>query len=301
MKLFSHYIEHQVKNHTTIKNWENRLIGDRLSYAYRDTVYDSNTYPSNLHYHDYYELVIFISGNTRYLCEGSVYYPKCGDVIIIPPGNFHMSAINCEKTHYIRHVFYFYPSVFDSIGQNILTEFLSRTDKSTLLSFSSAEKTKKLTELLEQLNTSFKTDLPIEEALRLSYLIQIFYLFNYGECAFKNEISTLPENVLAIQKYIDENFADISSASQVAEHFYYSREYVSRLFKKHFDTPISDYITKRKVEKSRSLISQDMALTDIAFRVGFGSISSFIRAFHSVTGMSPSEYRKLQKEINHKK
>jgi AraC-like DNA-binding protein len=54
---------------------------------------------------------------------------------------------------------------------------------------------------------------------------------------------------------------------------------------------------KRRVAKCQELILQDMPFIDIAYQVGFGSLSTFIRAFRSVTGMTPSEYRKLRKEV----
>ena len=125
MKLLSHYIEEQMKMRSDFANWTNHIIGDDLLYSYRDTVYDRRTYPSDLHYHDYYELVILEEGNIQYICDGSIYHPRCGDIILIPPGKFHMSAINCEKTHYKRHVFYLYPSAFDSIGHSALVSFLA--------------------------------------------------------------------------------------------------------------------------------------------------------------------------------
>ena len=59
MKLISHYIEQQKKRYPEITNWKNHIISDRLSYSYRDTVYDRGTYPSDLHCHDYYEFIIF--------------------------------------------------------------------------------------------------------------------------------------------------------------------------------------------------------------------------------------------------
>ena len=96
---------------------------------------------------------------------------------------------------------------------------------------------------------------------------------------------------------IDQNFSKISSVSQVAEHFFYSREYVSRLFKKHFDTTISDYISKRRIAESQLLIVKGIPLIDVAYQVGFGSLSTFIRAFRTVTDMTPSEYRKIRKNI----
>ncbi|MBR6708455.1 MAG: AraC family transcriptional regulator [Clostridia bacterium] len=298
MKLFSHYIEQQRKRYPEIINWENHLVGDRLAYSYRDTVYDRNTYPSNLHYHDYYELVIFEEGNIQYICGGNVYHLNYGDIILIPPGEFHMSVIACEQTHYKRHVFYLYPSAFDAVGHGVLTSFLTQIKSGELLTIGSLESRRELMELLQQLNKTFSGDItPLDEALGLSYLIRIFCLLNQDDCRVKNDAVALPENILELQHYIDQNFAQISSVAQVAEHFFYSREYVSRLFRKYFDTTISDYITKRRIAESQLLIVQNLPMTDIAYRVGFGSLSTFIRAFRTVTGMTPSEYRKLRKEI----
>lgn len=298
MKLLSHYIEHQTKNDTKIVNWENHIISETLSYAFRDTVYDHRTFPSNLHYHDYYELVIFEEGNVHYVCEGCVYHPQYCDIILIPPGKFHMSVINGESTRYKRHVFYLYPSAFDAIGQGALTSFLNRTTNGDMLAFGFIEAKRTFMDLLGHLKESFNSEpLPLEEVLQLSYILQIFYLLNQKDCQPKNKISSLPENILVLQHYIDNNFSQITSVSQVAEHFFYSREYVSRLFKKHFDTTISDYIMKRRIAESQSLIMKDLPLVDVAYQVGFGSLSTFIRAFRSVTNMTPSEYRKLRKNI----
>ena len=293
MKLSSHYIEQQTKSHHETVNWQNHMIGNLLSYAYRDTVYDANTYPSNLHYHDYYELVILEEGDIRYLCDGYTYTPQYGDIVLIPPGKFHMSAINAAQTRYKRHVFYLYPSAFEPIGHACLTDFLVLSQSGTVFALDSMEAKQHLSELLAQLKRIFRaTPSPLDEALGLSYIIQIFYLLNQKNCRPKEDIVSLPESVLAVQQYIDEYFSQISSVSEVTEHFFYSREYVARLFKKHFDTTLSEYIMKRRIAESQTLITQGMPLIDVAYQVGFGSLSTFIRAFRAVTGMSPSEYRK---------
>ena len=296
MKLLSHYIEQQTKQNSEISNWKNHIVNDMLSYSYRDTVYDRRTFPSNLHYHDYYELVVLEEGDIQYICEGRVYHPKRGDIILIPPGKFHMSAINCKNTRYRRHVFYLYPTAFDAIGHSILASFLGGTRNEVLLSIHSLEAKQNFMSQLQNLKMAFNgMQTPMEEALRLSYIIHIFYLLNQKDCRPTEEASYLPENILALQQYIDQNYHQISSVAQVADHFFYSREYVSRLFRKYFDTTISDYIMKRRIVKSQALIQQGLSLTEAAYQVGFGSLSTFIRAFRSVVNMTPSEYRKLHR------
>ncbi len=298
MNLLSHYIEKQINTDTKIVNWKNHIITETLSYAYRDTVYDNRSFPSNLHYHDYYELVVFEEGYIQYICEGNVYHPRYGDIILIPPGKFHMSIINGETTRYKRHVFYLYPSAFDVIGHSTLTEFLNRTTNGNTFTFVKSNEKQTFMNLLLGLKESFSLEYsPLEKALELSYILHLFYMLNQKDCQPKNDISSLPENILILQRYIDDNFSKISSVSQVAEHFFYSREYVSRLFKKHFDTTISDYIMKRRIMESQSLILKGFPLIDVAYQVGFGSLSTFIRAFKTVTNMTPSAYREMRKNI----
>ena len=299
MELLSHYIEHQIKNDINIINWENHIITETLSYAYRDTKYNSRTFPSNLHYHDYYELVVFEEGDIQYICEGCIYHPQYGDIILIPPGKFHMSAINSECTRYKRHVFYLYPSAFKTIGHDALTSFLNRTTKGDMFGFCLTDAKQEFMDKLTCLKETFSQESSqLKKALGLSYIIQIFYLLNQTSCQPKNVVSSLPENILILQHYIDDNFSKILSVSQVAEHFFYSREYLSRLFRKYFDTTISDYIMKRRISESQALIMQGIPLIDIAYQVGFGSLSTFIRAFKAVTNMTPSEYRKIKNKTS---
>ena len=90
--------------------------------------------------------------------------------------------------------------------------------------------------------------------------------------------------------------AGTMAVAEVAEHFFYSGEYVSRLFKKYLNTTVANYVLQRRIVYSQRLIETDMPLLDVCYQAGFGSTSSFIRAFQSVTGMTPSKYRHAHHE-----
>lgn len=296
MKLLSHYIENQAKLYPEIVNWQNHYITEALAYSYRDTQYDRGTFPSTIHWHDYYELVIFEDGDIQYSCEGNVYCPRQGDIILIPPGKFHMSSICREQTSYKRHVFYLYPDAFSSLGHDALVSFLSRAEKGELFAFSSIDLKSELQDQLTLLKRAL-SDRPtaLDKALALSYIIRIFYLFNSKELLPGVDAAYYPDGILELRNYIDTSYADIESVTQIADKFFYSREYVSRLFKKYFDVTISEYILKRRIAESQPQILKHCPLIDVAHNVGFGSLSTFIRAFRKVTGMTPSEYRRLSK------
>ncbi len=297
MKLLSHYVQNQTNSQNQIVNWVNNLINDSLFYSFRSTFYDVDTFPSSLHYHDYYEVVIFEGGEINYVCESRVFSPKRGDVIIIPPGKFHMSKLKGESTHYKRHVFYLYTQAFVGIGEGSLTAILEGAEEGLHFSLSSHEREEELLAVAEKLNKALKkNDDALARALAFGYIIEIFCLLNRKDIRHSGETEQLPENILALQQYLDTHYSEIDSVTEVAEHFFYSREYVSRLFKRYYDTTILDYIHKLRIAKSQSLIAEGMPIIDVCYAVGFSSLSTFIRAFRSITNMTPSQYKKVVKE-----
>lgn len=116
MKLLAHYQSEKNAPHSQIINWRENYLGDSLFYSCRSTRYDRQTFPASLHYHDYFELVVFVEGDIRYLCASDSCRPQAGDIILIPPGRLHMSMLGGDATLYRRHVFYLYPDAFEAIG-----------------------------------------------------------------------------------------------------------------------------------------------------------------------------------------
>ena len=297
MKLLAHYISAIAKTHPEIINGRENYLNDSLFYSCRATLYDRSTYPSSLHYHDYYELVILEEGDIHYICEGKTFKPKMGDLILIPPRHLHMSCIDTDETLYKRHVFYLYPDALSALGGDALMDFLTDSESPRCLRSLPASDKAVLLSLLSRLDHALRPDAGKKDrALSLGLVIEIFYYLSHAQADAEPTSTHLPENILLIQRYIDEHYTEISSVSEIAAQFYYSREYVSRLFKHHFNTTVADYITKRRIAASQTLIAQGKPLSDVCYQVGFGSMTAFIRAFRSITNMTPSQYRMMNRE-----
>lgn len=80
--------------------------------------------------------------------------------------------------------------------------------------------------------------------------------------------------------------------AMLAEKLRISEQQASRIinayFKKNFNEWINGY---RVAEAKERLLTEDSAVTVIAFEVGFNSIASFNRVFKEMEGVSPTEYR----------
>lgn len=93
-------------------------------------------------------------------------------------------------------------------------------------------------------------------------------------------------------KYIDENLNDTLSVELIAEHFAFSPYYFHRLFTAVVGKSLIAYVRDRRVAYACKMLNEtDRKVLDIALDCGFDSAQSFSRAFKSIAGMSPTEYR----------
>jgi AraC-like DNA-binding protein len=99
--------------------------------------------------------------------------------------------------------------------------------------------------------------------------------------------------------FIQKNYLEGPSLSEVAERAGMSDSSFSRFFKSHTGNTFSDHIISLKMWTARKLLSEsDIAITDICYEAGFNNISNFNRTFLANAGMKPSEYRKAARSRN---
>ena len=96
-------------------------------------------------------------------------------------------------------------------------------------------------------------------------------------------------------RLIHERLVDVHSVAEVGALLGVSREHLSRSFKRHLGCSVWAFMTALRVERSKELLCSTMLVKQIAKEVGFGSGSSFGRAFVRSVGMHPAQYRRKVK------
>jgi len=91
---------------------------------------------------------------------------------------------------------------------------------------------------------------------------------------------------------VSENLPSIRAVGQVAGALGVSREHVSRSFKRHLGCSLWSFVIALRVERAQKLLGGPLLIKEIVKEVGFGSDSSFLRAFVKHFGTLPCEYRK---------
>jgi AraC-like DNA-binding protein len=96
--------------------------------------------------------------------------------------------------------------------------------------------------------------------------------------------------------YIGKNLASDLRESDLARLTGQSVRAFSRAFHRHMGTPFVQYVNRLRIEAAcHMLLADGMSITDICFQSGFNNVSNFNRQFRAAKGMSPSEFRALQR------
>ncbi len=99
--------------------------------------------------------------------------------------------------------------------------------------------------------------------------------------------------ILEIKKYIDNTYMEDISLTSISEHYYLSKEHISRSFKKYFQSNITQYIAELRIEQAKKLMRNKMlSINEIAKMVGYKDAKYFSKVFKKMTELTPNAYRK---------
>jgi AraC-like DNA-binding protein/ligand-binding sensor protein len=106
------------------------------------------------------------------------------------------------------------------------------------------------------------------------------------------EANAEPAAVVRAKAYIRENLQEDITLTQVAKAACTSTFYICKLFKKHTGVNLTEYISRLRVERAKELLQNPQArISEIAYEVGFQSLTHFNRVFRALVGEAPSTYR----------
>lgn len=92
--------------------------------------------------------------------------------------------------------------------------------------------------------------------------------------------------------YIEENYTQKLTLSEVAEKTYVSQWHLSKLLNRHTGQSFSDILNHVRIEHAKELLKDPaLRIGDISEQVGFLDLAHFSRVFKKQEGVSANEYR----------
>jgi AraC-like DNA-binding protein/ligand-binding sensor protein len=101
-----------------------------------------------------------------------------------------------------------------------------------------------------------------------------------------------PPVIARAKAFIAENQAEDITLGQVAKAVNTSTFYFCKIFKKVTGINFTDYVSRVRIEKAKNLLlNPNLRISEIAYAVGFQSLTHFNRVFKRISGNSPTDYR----------
>lgn len=96
------------------------------------------------------------------------------------------------------------------------------------------------------------------------------------------------------REYINEHYFENLTLNEVSERAGITAGYLSTLFSQQMNCSFIDYLNEVRIEHARSYLQQNYFKTyEIAYKVGYNDNKYFSKVFKKITGMSPSEYKRI--------
>ena len=138
------------------------------------------------------------------------------------------------------------------------------------------------------------------EALRIAK-VYLLKWHSEGELPYANLVRPLPHGDSIVRKcenWLQQNFREPTAISQVVELAGIPERTLKRRFKAATGASIIAYLQNLRVEEAKGLLeASDLAVDEISFEAGYSDPSFFRRLFKRLTGLSPSNYRKMFQPI----
>ena len=247
---------------------------------------------SKAHYHSKYEIYYLINGSVRYLIENEIWDMSAGDMVLIPKYTTHKSIRLPGSNTDIASERYLIssdeediPSVFLPVFQN----YFYRPEGAVA---------KKIRACFEDLyKDSIRSDKFSEFSNKANLIKILCEISRMPSGAFVK--TPLSKNDLLMQDaidYIKKHLEEDINLSSVSEHFAFSKEYFSTIFKTSTGFGFNEYLNQMRVAKASHLLTEtNKSVTEISSLCGFNDSNYFSAVFKKIIGTTPLKYRQSHK------
>lgn len=234
---------------------------------------------AELHWHEFYELELILSGEGTHTLNGRVYPWRRGGMHLLRLTDLHRIETKESEVCLLQIDPGSMPPPLLSriavLGGDLMT-FLEE-------------------EPLEEMAFFFRILQKEEDPDRRKHLLHLI-LGGFLDL-LPGELPSVPQERMGeILLYIGAHFREPLTPASLASHFYMNKTYFCSCFKKYTGKTTVEYLTDLRLEYAATLAAtSDLSSTALAEAAGFGSLSHFLRCFKKKFGVSPTKMFRGQK------
>lgn len=278
------------------------MPGSLVSSCYNFSHHRSNAATQDflIHQHDCYELYYYVSGDMRFLYDGTEYALSPHTLILVVPGVLHGIRVLSEKT-YERYTFHFTSRIFAGEREGLLLRLLPTLDsvrkRNSFIPFflegcDRFPVLKKLNAILSlpDLDIGPENEQILASSLMESLLIHLYLIHaKDASLAAPRPAEKDPPELAEILDYLRRHPSERITLDRLSQRFYISRSQLNNLFQRHFHTGAMGYITLQRLSYARKLLRSGIPAAEAAAAIGYSDYSTFYRAYLRHMGHSPAD------------
>ncbi len=243
------------------------------------------------HYHEFHKILFLISGGGGYFIAGKRYALAPGDLVLIGKHEIHRPDFTPNVKNE-RIILYISPEFLEATSSSSCRLSQCFTKECDHVLRPDEKRRKFLHSILSDVERELSADRFGSEILSSSMLLHL--LVEIARNLFDQKIQK-PSPVLPKSKcmqelltYLDTHLTEDLTIEKLAEKFYISRFHMMRRFREETGTTIHAYLSEHRLLLARDLIENGSPATQVCFQCGFGSYSSFSRAYTKFFGTTPT-------------
>ena len=237
---------------------------------------------------------MLISGSSMvYSINGDLYRLTLGDVIVIPEEVYH--AVNLEQSAETAD------RLVVQIESAIWYSAVSRTgipdpvwNRQVTVVNRDYVSTWDIRGLLERMINTRHLRKELQNPVLECELVELQLLLEQTASSHGTVAPSSSSQVVAkTVAYLQAHYTDPElSVVKLAQEAFVSREYLSRIFKERTAESVHSYLSNLRIQHARNAIARGSSILDACMESGFNTYSSFYKAFRSIYGITPAEYKK---------
>lgn len=266
-----------------------------IYHAVHDEDYETHTHV------DFSELVVVLDGSAMHCVGSEVYFVKRGDVFVVNGDTEHgfkntNNLCICNIMYHPEMISSPFLDIRKSAGFHalfVIEPYLAKSQnfQSRLsLNINDFEEINSIKASMikeyEQKNDGWQTIIQAHFMMLITTLSRMYYLPDDNNSGMINVAETV--------SYIESNYKEAITVSELAASLNLSERHYLRIFKDNYRITPSNYIINLRLQHACRLLKNTTGkISDIAMQSGFKDFNYFTRRFRKAFGVTPSEYRNL--------
>ena len=250
------------------------------------------------HHHDCHQLLYVVRGALDVTVEQEHYAMRDGSLLILSRFENHSIRVcdrDCERyTLSISPE----PSSHSFVEQDALDSVLVNRSADFRHVIDLGRRAAHFETLLSMLTNEFRSRNPMREEMLALYLRQLLIeLYRQAPHLLSEKESDSMMLVRRLQNRMESDYAEAFTLGELAAEMHVSPSHLSHLFKRVTGYAPMEYLSACRLAAAKRLLCTTVrSIREIVEACGFTDESNFCRTFRALTGLTPTEFRRVHSE-----